>query len=190
MIKNRYIKRTFILDSQEKRQKAVNLKLSPVRSEIEGKRVILVDDSIVRGTTSKKIIELVRQAGASKVFFVSTCPPIQHPCYYGIDFPDESELIASGRSNHEIRAALGADEIVYQNVEGLKESIDAAKLAARPALPQLPTAPVTGGTASAKFERVNPCTACLDGCYPTDVSASGNRMASSRKADRLREAVK
>ncbi|MBI3535903.1 MAG: amidophosphoribosyltransferase, partial [Deltaproteobacteria bacterium] len=82
LIKNRYIKRTFILDSHEKRQSAVKLKLSPVRSEIEGKNVLLVDDSIVRGTTSKKIIELVRAAGAKKVYFLSTCPPIQHPCFY------------------------------------------------------------------------------------------------------------
>jgi amidophosphoribosyltransferase len=179
LIKNRYIKRTFILDSQEKRQKAVNLKLSPVRSEIVGKRVILVDDSIVRGTTSKKIIELVRQAGASKVFFVSTCPPIQHPCFYGIDFPDESELIASGRSNRQICEALGADEVVYQNVEGLKQAIDAAKRGA--ARPETPSAAVT---------KVTPCTACLDGSYPTDVSSSCIRMATNRKADRLREAVK
>lgn len=169
LIKNRYIKRTFILDSQEKRQKAVNLKLSPVRSEIEGKRVILVDDSIVRGTTSKKIIELVRNAGASKVFFVSTCPPIQHPCYYGIDFPEESELIASGRTEGEVRDALGADEVVYQNVEGLKESIAAARRVAHP---------------SSRMKGENPCTACLDGCYPTDVASAGNRFAADRKADR------
>ncbi|MGZ3689344.1 MAG: amidophosphoribosyltransferase, partial [Bdellovibrionota bacterium] len=114
LIKNRYIKRTFILDSQEKRQSAVKLKLSPVRSEIAGKRVLLVDDSIVRGTTSKQIIELVRAAGASKVYFVSTCPPIQHPCYYGIDFPSENELIAHGRKHDEIVAELGADAVIYQ----------------------------------------------------------------------------
>jgi amidophosphoribosyltransferase len=123
LIKNRYIKRTFILDSQEKRQSAVNLKLSPVRSEIVGKRVILVDDSIVRGTTSKKIIELVRNAGASKVYFVSTCPPIQHPCFYGIDFPEEKELIASGRNLKEIEKDLGADAVIYQDEAGLKQSI-------------------------------------------------------------------
>ena len=109
LIKNRYIKRTFILDSQEKRQKAVNLKLSPVRSEIEGKRVILVDDSIVRGTTSRKIIELVRKAGASKVYFVSTCPPIQHPCFYGIDFPVRSgaDRLGSYSAGNRKRARRG-----------------------------------------------------------------------------------
>jgi amidophosphoribosyltransferase len=168
LIKNRYIKRTFILDSQEKRQKAVNLKLSPVRSEIEGKRIILVDDSIVRGTTSKKIIELVRQAGASKVYFVSTCPPIQHPCYYGIDFPDESELIASGRSYEEIEKALGADAVIYQDQEGLRQSIMEAGQAAR---------------AGAKLE-FSPCMACLNGKYPTDVSVCASKLSAARKADR------
>jgi len=163
LIKNRYIKRTFILDSQEKRQSAVNLKLSPVRSEIAGKRVLLVDDSIVRGTTSKKIIDLVRKAGASKVYFVSTCPPIQHPCYYGIDFPDEKELIASGRNLAEIEKDLGADAVIYQDMEGLKSSIATASLASG--------------------KKFNPCTACLDGKYPADVS-SGLKMAAARTRDR------
>lgn len=172
LIKNRYIKRTFILDSQEKRQKAVNLKLSPVRSEIEGKRVILVDDSIVRGTTSKKIIDLVRKAGAAKVYFVSTCPPIQHPCYYGIDFPERSELIASGRSLAEIEQEMGADAVVYQDVVGLKQSIVQAQ---------------TEAQCSSKAETakvMNPCTACLDGKYPTDVSGAGKCFAAARKVDR------
>ncbi|MCM2277522.1 MAG: amidophosphoribosyltransferase [Oligoflexia bacterium] len=176
LIKNRYIKRTFILDSQEKRQSAVNLKLSPVRSEIQGKRVILVDDSIVRGTTSKKIIELVRQAGASRVIFVSTCPPIQHPCYYGIDFPVESELIASGRSNREIEEALGADAVVYQDVEGLRSSLGRAKIRA---------AHDRAGAGEGQDPELHPCMACLDGKYPTDVSACGARLAAARKADRV-----
>jgi amidophosphoribosyltransferase len=155
LIKNRYIKRTFILDSQEKRQKAINLKLSPVRSEIVGKRVILIDDSIVRGTTSRKIIELVRNAGASKVYFVSTCPPIQNPCYYGIDFPDRDELIASGRDLAAIEKELGADALIYQDIDGLRGSF--------------------GGTGL--------CMACLDGDYPTDVTA-GMQLTAARKADR------
>jgi len=156
LIKNRYIKRTFILDSQEKRQSAVNLKLSPVRSEIEGKKVILVDDSIVRGTTSRKIIELVRNAGASEVYFVSTCPPIRKPCYYGIDFPVESELIASGRELPTIEKELGADAVIYQDIEGLRQSLGNSN--------QL-------------------CMACLNGAYPTNV-ASGLQFASARKVDR------
>jgi amidophosphoribosyltransferase len=163
LIKNRYIKRTFILDSQDKRQKAVSLKLSPVKSEIRGKSVMLVDDSIVRGTTSKKIIELVRQAGATQVYFVSTCPPIQNPCYYGIDFPNPNELIASGRDTAEIERELGADAVIYQDLSGLKQSIQAA----------------------ASREGVNPCMACLDGKYPTDVSV-GRGFAQARAEDRKR----
>ncbi len=162
LIKNRYIKRTFILDSQEKRQKAVNLKLSPVRSEIEGKKIMLVDDSIVRGTTSKKIIDLVRRAGAKEVYFVSTCPPIRTPCFYGIDFPDPAELIASGRDLGEIEKELGADVVIYQDMKGLVESV---------------TPPGSGK---------RPCTACLDGKYPTDVSA-GLRFTAERNQDRNRQ---
>jgi amidophosphoribosyltransferase len=155
LIKNRYIKRTFILDSQEKRQKAVNLKLSPVKSEITGKTVILVDDSIVRGTTSQKIIQLVRQAGASRVIFVSTCPPIQHPCFYGIDFPQAQELIAYGRDLAQIEAELGADAVIYQDISGLRQAIGLKK----------------------------PCMACIDGNYPTDVQA-GVELTDRRKQDR------
>ncbi|HLE00254.1 MAG TPA: amidophosphoribosyltransferase [Bdellovibrionota bacterium] len=161
LIKNRYIKRTFILDSQDKRQKAVNLKLSPVRSEIAGKKVILLDDSIVRGTTSRKIIELMRAAGAAKVYFISTCPPIQHPCYYGIDFPVGAELIASGRDLQEIERELGADAVIYQELEGLEDSIRQGEV-----------------------RGFRPCMACLDGNYPTDISAAGLEFSNRRKADR------
>jgi amidophosphoribosyltransferase len=160
LIKNRYIKRTFILDSQEKRQAAVNLKLSPVKSEIQGKRVMLIDDSIVRGTTSRKIIELVRKAGATKVYIVSTCPPIRYPCYYGIDFPSQRELIAASRDAQAIEKDLGADAVIYQDIEGLRDAID---------------------------PKSKPCMACLDGKYPTDVAASGARFAADREADRKEE---
>jgi amidophosphoribosyltransferase len=167
LIKNRYIKRTFILDSQEKRQKAVNLKLSPVRSEIKGKRVLLVDDSIVRGTTSRKIIELVRSAGASKVYLVSTCPPIRRPCYYGIDFPEASELIASDRDLSTIEKELGADAVIYQEIEGLKQSIGFSE-----------TQSSNLGVLESSL-----CMACLNGQYPTDVSA-GVQLATARRVDR------
>jgi amidophosphoribosyltransferase len=168
LIKNRYIKRTFILDSQDKRQKAVNLKLSPVKSEIAGKRVLLVDDSIVRGTTSKKIIDLVRKAGADKVYIVSTCPPIRKPCYYGIDFPSESELIAGELDHEAIEKELQADAVIYQTMEGLKNAISDAE--------RVPKGSKTFGS--------NPCTACLDGKYPTDISTSGKTFSASRTADR------
>lgn len=163
LIKNRYIKRTFILESQEKRQKAVDLKLSPVRSEIAGKRVMLVDDSIVRGTTSRKIVDLVRQAGAKEVYFVSTCPPIRKPCYYGIDFPSERELIANNRTRAEIERELGADAVIYQENEALISSIQAA------------------ANRSPAFKR--PCTACLDGMYPTEIG-EGKAMAERREKHR------
>ena len=169
LIKNRYIKRTFILDSQEKRQKAVNLKLSPVKSEIQGKRVLLIDDSIVRGTTSRKIIELVRAAGATKVFIVSTCPPIKSPCYYGIDFPSGKELIASGRDLAAIERELGADALIYQDLEGLQQR-DQLRFGGRE----------FGGEPG----KIKPCMACLDGKYPTDVGKAGARFAADREADR------
>ncbi|MFZ9595901.1 MAG: amidophosphoribosyltransferase [Bdellovibrionia bacterium] len=177
LIKNRYIKRTFILDSQEKRETAVNLKLSPVHSEIRGKRVLLVDDSIVRGTTSKKIIDLVRSAGASRVYFVSTCPPVQHPCYYGIDFPLESELIASGRSLHEIERELGADAVIYQSEQGLEQ----AMLQAAQEVAEKSKVGAPGGT-PARPPRL--CMACLNGQYPTNVSQPGSCFASHRREDR------
>ena len=165
LIKNRYIKRTFILDSQDKRKHAVDLKLSPVRSEIEGKSVLLVDDSIVRGTTSKKLVDLVRRAGARQVFFVSTCPPIKHPCYYGIDFPSEEELIAHSRSVEEIERELGADAVIYQGIDGLVSAIQEA-----------------GHPDTAPFE---PCMACLNGKYPIDVKAAA-RFAEARRRDRAK----
>lgn len=181
LIKNRYIKRTFILDSQEKRQKAVNLKLSPVRSEILGKKVLLVDDSIVRGTTSKKIIELVRNAGAEKVYFVSTCPPIQHPCFYGIDFPEGSELIANGRSLQEIEKELEADAVIYQDIPGLEQAIQNAGRASPDHRPS-PCNPFAGPNDD-PVSSVSPCMACLNGKYPTDVRV-GLRFALDRMNDR------
>lgn len=172
LIKNRYIKRTFILDSQEKRQKAVNLKLSPVRSEIEGKRILLVDDSIVRGTTSRKIIELIRNAGAKEVYLLSTCPPIEYPCYYGIDFPSKRELIAAGRSIGEIEKELGADAVVFQGLEGLQAALADASWAH-----------------SQEKSHFLPCMACLDGKYPTDVS-EGQSLGLKRESDRELERKK
>lgn len=170
LIKNRYIKRTFILDTQEKRRHAVSLKLAPVRSEIKGKRVILVDDSIVRGTTSRKLIELVRQAGAEKVYFVSTCPPIKHPCFYGIDFPNNDELLAHSRSIEEIEKELGADAVIYLDQSKLSEAILDAAISKNPS-----------------FKK--PCMACLDQQYPTDVQA-GIQFAADRKKDKLQIATK
>ncbi len=117
--KNRYIGRTFIMPGQDMRQRSVRRKLNAIDFEFRGKNVLLVDDSIVRGTTSAQIIELAREAGAKKVYFASAAPPVRFPNVYGIDMPAASELIASGRSLEEIRGFIGADWLIYQDLDDL-----------------------------------------------------------------------
>ena len=118
-IKNRYIGRTFIMPGQEQRQKSVRSKLNAIDLEFRNKNVLLVDDSIVRGTTSAQIIELAREAGAKKVYFASAAPPVRHPNVYGIDMPAASELVAAGRTEDEVRDLIGADGLVYQDLDDL-----------------------------------------------------------------------
>ena len=118
-IKNRYIGRTFIMPGQEQRQKSVRSKLNAIDLEFRNKNVLLIDDSIVRGTTSAQIIELAREAGAKKVYFASAAPPVRHPNVYGIDMPAASELVAAGRTEDEVRDLIGADWLVYQDLEDL-----------------------------------------------------------------------
>jgi amidophosphoribosyltransferase len=122
-IKNRYIGRTFIMPGQAQRKKSVRQKLNPVDIEFRGKNVLLVDDSIVRGTTSKEIIEMARQAGAKKVYFASASPPVRYPNVYGIDMPTSSELVAHGRSHDELEKLLGADRLIYQDLSDLIEAV-------------------------------------------------------------------
>ncbi|HEY0974411.1 MAG TPA: amidophosphoribosyltransferase [Solimonas sp.] len=122
-IKNRYIGRTFIMPGQAQRKKSVRQKLNPVDLEFRGKNVLLVDDSIVRGTTSKEIIEMARDAGAKKVYFASAAPPVRYPNVYGIDMPTSSELVAHGRSIEELEKLLGADRLIYQDLEDLVEAV-------------------------------------------------------------------
>jgi amidophosphoribosyltransferase len=122
-IKNRYIGRTFIMPGQAMRKKSVRQKLNPIDLEFHDKNVLLVDDSIVRGTTSREIIQMARDAGAKKVYFASAAPPVRFPNVYGIDMPTASELVANGLSEAEIREALGADRLIFQDLEDLKDSV-------------------------------------------------------------------
>ncbi len=118
-IKNRYIGRTFIMPGQEERRKSVKQKLNAIDLEFRGKNVLIVDDSIVRGTTSRQIIQMAREAGARKVYFASAAPPVRYPNIYGIDMPAPGELIASGRTEKEIEEELGADWLIYQDLSDL-----------------------------------------------------------------------
>jgi len=142
LIRNHYVGRTFIEPRQSVRDFGVKLKLNPVRSLLEGKRVVLIDDSIVRGTTSRKIVRMVRSAGASEVHLRISCPPTISPCFYGVDTPSKRELIAANKSVEEIREFIGADSLAYLSLEGLKK-------------------------ACGDGEKANYCTACYTGVYPT-----------------------
>lgn len=126
-MKNRYIGRTFIMPGQKQRRKSVRQKLNAIGLEFKGKNVLLVDDSIVRGTTCNEIIEMARDAGASRVYFASAAPEVRYPNVYGIDMPAARELIAHGRSNAEIEAMIGADRLIYQDIEDLKEAVKSPK---------------------------------------------------------------
>ncbi|MGA1301016.1 MAG: amidophosphoribosyltransferase [Burkholderiaceae bacterium] len=122
-IKNRYVGRTFIMPGQEVRKKSVRQKLNAMASEFKGKRVLIVDDSIVRGTTSREIVGMAREAGARGVVFASAAPPVRYPNVYGIDMPTRKELIAHGRSDDEICEAIGADALVYQGIDAMKADV-------------------------------------------------------------------
>ena len=122
-IKNRYIGRTFIMPGQAERAKSVRHKLNAIDLEFRGKNVLLVDDSIIRGTTSRQIIKMAREAGARRVYFASAAPPVRYPNVYGIDMPAATELIANGRSVKEIEQLIGADRLIYQDLHGLVRSV-------------------------------------------------------------------
>ena len=122
-IKNRYIGRTFIMPGQEVRKKSVRQKLNAIGMEFKGKDVMLVDDSIVRGTTSREIVQMARDAGARKVYFASAAPPVRYPNVYGIDMPTSRELIATGRTNEEIAREIGADCLIYQDLDALIDDV-------------------------------------------------------------------
>ncbi|MDM5297102.1 amidophosphoribosyltransferase [Bacillus pumilus] len=147
LIKNRYVGRTFIQPSQALREQGVRMKLSAVRGVVEGKRVVMVDDSIVRGTTSRRIVTMLREAGATEVHVRISSPPIAHPCFYGIDTSTHEELIASSHSVEEIRQEIGADSIAFLSVDGLMEGI------------------------GREYDdpQCGQCLACFTGKYPTEI---------------------
>lgn len=150
-IKNRYIGRTFIMPGQKQRKKSVRHKLNPIDLEFRGKNVLLVDDSIVRGTTSQQIIQMARDAGACKVYFASASPPVRYPNVYGIDMPSVEELVAHNRTEQEVAAILGVDWLIYQDLADLIESVRARN----PALRRFDTSCFTGeyitGDVSAEY---------------------------------------
>lgn len=127
-MKNRYIGRTFIMPGQQQRKKSVRQKLNPVELEFKGKNVLLVDDSIVRGTTCNEIIQMARDSGAKKVYFASAAPKVMYPNVYGIDMPAKAELIASERSVEEIQEIIGADRLIFQELEDLKNAVRTSKV--------------------------------------------------------------
>ena len=161
LIRNHYIGRTFIEPSQAIRNFGVKLKLNPVRNLIAGKRVVLVDDSIVRGTTSRKLVRMVREAGAKEVHMRISCPPTISPCYYGVDTPTREELIASSNTPEEIRRYLGADSLGYLSLPGLRQAVSDTE---------------------GKF-----CTSCYTGVYPTDLVQLEVREEAA--AGKIKEAV-
>ena len=122
-VKNRYVGRTFIMPGHEVRKKSVRQKLNVIGSEFKGRNVLLVDDSIVRGTTSREIVQMARDAGAKKVYLASAAPPVRYPNVYGIDMPTADELVAHDKTVEEIRIAIGCDALIYQDVEGMKRAI-------------------------------------------------------------------
>jgi amidophosphoribosyltransferase len=144
LVKNRYVGRTFIMPSDGERRSQVRRKMNTIDEVFRDKNVLIVDDSIVRGTTSRKIVELARGAGAKKVFFASFSPPLVHPCVYGIDMSTRREFVARDRTLAEIAREIGADAVVYQELDDLVQSV-------RESSPQI--------------ERM--CTACFSGDYPT-----------------------
>ena len=153
LIKNKYIGRTFISPGQNERMDQVIIKLSPVKNVIEGKRVVLIDDSIVRGTTSKRIVKLLREAGAKEIHMRISAPPFLHPCYYGTDIDSEENLIACHHSMEEIAEIIGVDSLGYLPLENLNQLVESEDY----------------------------CAACFNGVYPTTIPTDLRKDRFERK---------
>lgn len=153
LIRSHYIGRTFITPGQSTRVQSVKLKFNPVREVLQGKRVIILDDSIVRGTTAKKIMAMIREAGAKEIHFRVTAPPWRHPCYYGIDTPDEELLIANTKSNEEMCAYFGVDSLHFISTEALMRAVP---------------------------KTMKYCMSCFNGCYPDGRPRSSHKTCSTR----------
>ena len=153
LVKNRYVGRTFIQPDQAARELGVRIKLNPVRSVLAGRRVVVVDDSIVRGTTSRKTVALLREAGAKEVHLMIASPPYRYPCYYGVDTTDEEKLIARRHSVEEIRQVVGADSLHFVSLAGLLRAVRGVR---------------GGGAGETEFD-ADLCTACFSGRYPTEL---------------------
>jgi amidophosphoribosyltransferase len=147
LVKNRYVARTFIQPGQELRKHGLRLKFNPLPEVVAGRRLVVVDDSIVRGNTTRQIVQMLRDAGAAEVHMRITAPPIRNPCHYGIDMSTREEMIAHERSEAEIAAELGADSLAYLSLAGVYEAIES--------------------------DRSTHCDACFSGDYPLDNTGSG-----------------
>ena len=154
-LKNKYIGRTFIQPSQQLRENTVRIKLNPIADTVRGKRVVLVDDSIVRGTTSRQIVQLLREAGATEVHFLSSAPKFLYPCYFGVDVDSRENLIAANHSTEEMRQMLGVDSLGFLSVDGVKKIAEGCKL--------------------------DLCTGCFTGEYPAEVPASPHKSKFENK---------
>jgi amidophosphoribosyltransferase len=155
-VKNRYVGRTFIMPGQSVRKKSVRQKLNCINSEFKGRNVLLVDDSIVRGTTSKEIVQMARDAGANKVYLASAAPPVRFPNVYGIDMPTPEELVAHNRTAEQVREIIGCDALIYQDVDAMKQAVGSLN----PALQGFDASPfdgvyVTGDITAADIVRLN-----------------------------------
>lgn len=167
LYKNPFIGRTFIMPDQKARTRSVRYKLTPQRTEIENKKVLVVDDSIVRGTTSREIIKMIREYGAEKIYLVSSCPPITNPCFYGIDIPSRRELLAATHTEKQICEYLGVDAILYQTQADLVEAV----------------------TRRGDHQIDTPCMGCMDGQYVCGKISDGKIQVLEQQREESRSAV-